>query len=130
LLAAACAAVLCGQVSYAAIAQWTRNQSPEFFRALGFFRRPPTDGAFRYLFHLLDPALPSSPLSALGDDPCRGDMHQKPGWLSRNALCCIALPRLMTAWLVQYSFRHTVDCCATSTTTSAISRTGWGGSRS
>jgi hypothetical protein len=54
LLAAACAAVLCGQVSYAAIAQWTRNQPPEFLRALGFFRRPPTDGAFRYLFGLLD----------------------------------------------------------------------------
>jgi hypothetical protein len=54
LLAAACAAVLCGQTSYAAIAQWTRNQPPEFLRALGFFRRPPTDGAFRYLFTLLD----------------------------------------------------------------------------
>ena len=54
LLAACCAAVLCGQVSYAAIAQWTRNQPPEFLRALGFFRKPPTDGAFRYLFTLLD----------------------------------------------------------------------------
>ena len=54
LLASACAAVLCGQTSYAAIAQWTRHQPPEFLRALGFFRRPPTDGAFRYLFHLLD----------------------------------------------------------------------------
>jgi hypothetical protein len=46
--------VLCGQVSYAAIAQWTRNQPPPFLRALGFFRRPPTDGAYRYLFNLLD----------------------------------------------------------------------------
>jgi hypothetical protein len=54
LLASACAAVLCGQASYAAIAQWARNQPPEFLRALGFFRRPPTDGAFRYLFSLLD----------------------------------------------------------------------------
>jgi hypothetical protein len=54
LLASACAAVLCGQISYAAIAQWTRNQPPEFLRTLGFFRRPPTDGAFRYLFNLLD----------------------------------------------------------------------------
>jgi hypothetical protein len=54
LLAAACAAVLCGQTSYAAIAQWTRNQPPELLRALGFFRKPPTDGAFRYLFTLLD----------------------------------------------------------------------------
>lgn len=54
LLASACAAILCGQNSYAAIAQWTRNQPPEFLQALGFFRRPPTEGAFRYLFGLLD----------------------------------------------------------------------------
>jgi hypothetical protein len=54
LLASACAAVLCGQTSYAAIAQWTRNQPEAFRRALGFFRKPPTDGAFRYLFGLLD----------------------------------------------------------------------------
>jgi hypothetical protein len=46
--------MLCGQVSYAAIAQWARNQPAEFLRALGSFRRPPTDGAFRYLFGLLD----------------------------------------------------------------------------
>lgn len=54
LLASACAAMLCGQTSYAAIAQWTRNQPPELLLALGFFRTPPTDGAFRYLFSLLD----------------------------------------------------------------------------
>jgi hypothetical protein len=54
LLASACAAILCGQFSYAAIAQWTRNQPADFLRALGYFRRPPTDGAFRYLFSLLD----------------------------------------------------------------------------
>lgn len=54
LLASACAAVLCGQTSYAAIAQWTRNQPPQLLLALGFFRKPPTDGAFRYLFSLLD----------------------------------------------------------------------------
>ncbi len=54
LLASACAAVLCGQTSYAAIAQWTRHPLAEFLHALGFFRRPPTTGAFRYLFNLLD----------------------------------------------------------------------------
>jgi hypothetical protein len=54
LLASAAAAVLCNQTSYAAIAQWTRNQPPELLRALGYFRKPPTDGAFRYLFALLD----------------------------------------------------------------------------
>ncbi len=56
LLAAACAAILCGQVSYTALAQWARNQPPELLHALGFFRLPPTDGAFRYLFTLLDRA--------------------------------------------------------------------------
>jgi hypothetical protein len=54
LLASACAAVLCGQTSYTAIAQWTRNQPAPLLHALGFFRKPPTDGAFRYLFSLLD----------------------------------------------------------------------------
>jgi len=54
LLASATAAMLCNQTSYAAIAQWTRNQSPELRRALGYFRKPPTDGAFRYLLGLLD----------------------------------------------------------------------------
>src|SRR4029453_15695298 len=63
LLAAACAAVLCGQASYAAIAQWTRNQPPELLRALGFFRKPPTDGAFRYLFTLLDLTAFEAPLA-------------------------------------------------------------------
>jgi hypothetical protein len=53
-LAAACAAILCGQNSYAAIAQWTRNQPAGLLQALGFFRRPPTGGAFHYLFTLLD----------------------------------------------------------------------------
>jgi DDE family transposase len=64
LLASACAAVLCGQVSYTAIAQWARNQPPEFLRALGFFRRPPTDGAFRYLFNRLDLGAFEAALSA------------------------------------------------------------------
>ena len=64
LLASACAAVLCGQASYAAIAQWTRNQPAELLRALGFFRTPPTDGAFRYLFSLLDLAAFEAALAA------------------------------------------------------------------
>lgn len=64
LLAAACAAVLCGRTSYAAIAQWVRNQPDAFRRALGFFRKPPTDGAFRYLFGLLDLAAFEAVLAA------------------------------------------------------------------
>jgi hypothetical protein len=74
LLTSAGAALLCGQGSYAAIAQWVRNQPPEFLRALGFFRRPPTDGAFRYLFTLLDLDAFEAALSAwiaglVGTDP-------------------------------------------------------------
>lgn len=64
LLASACAAVLCGQTSYAAIAQWAHNQPPQFLQALGFFRTPPTDGAYRYLFSLLDLAAFEAALSA------------------------------------------------------------------
>jgi hypothetical protein len=64
LLASACAAVLCGQISYAAIAQWTRNQPAPLLHALGFFRKPPTDGAFRYLFSLLDLSAFEAALSA------------------------------------------------------------------
>jgi hypothetical protein len=64
LLASACAAVLCGQTSYAAIAQWTRNQPLPLRRALGFFRKPPTGGAFRYLFSLLDLSAFEAALSA------------------------------------------------------------------
>ena len=64
LLASACAAVLCGQTSYAAISQWTRNQSPELLHFLGFFRKPPTAGAFRYLFSLLDVSTFETALSA------------------------------------------------------------------
>src|SRR5262245_14928140 len=54
LRAAACAAGRCGQTSDATIAQWTCNQPPALLRLRGFFRKPPTDGAFRYLFFLLD----------------------------------------------------------------------------
>src|SRR5579863_4224689 len=64
LLASACAAILCGQTSYAAIAQWTRHQPPQLLHALGFFRKPPTDGAFRYLFSLLDLSAFEDALSA------------------------------------------------------------------
>ena len=53
LLAAACAAILCGARSFAAIAQWARSQDLTLMHRLGFRRRPPTAGAYRYLFLLL-----------------------------------------------------------------------------
>jgi hypothetical protein len=54
LLAAACAAILCGARSYAAIAQWARDQDLGLMHRLGFPRTPPTQGAYRYLFLRLD----------------------------------------------------------------------------
>jgi hypothetical protein len=88
LLAAACAAVLCGQVSYVAIAQWTRHQPPEFLRALGFFRRPPTDGAFRYLFRLLDLGAFEAALAAWVSKLVPPDPNQlRPTPLDGKTLC-------------------------------------------
>ena len=54
LLAAACAAILCGAKSFEAIAQWARLQDLALMHRLGFTRTPPTAGAYRYLFLLLD----------------------------------------------------------------------------
>jgi hypothetical protein len=56
LLAAACAAILCGARSYAAIAQWAHEQDPTLLHRLGFHRHPPTAGAYQYLFSRLDTA--------------------------------------------------------------------------
>src|SRR5262245_9286610 len=50
LLAAACAAILCGARSFAAIAQWARSQDLRLMHRLGFPRTPPTPGAYRSLF--------------------------------------------------------------------------------
>jgi len=49
LLAATCAAILCGARSFAAIAQWGRSQDLSLMHRLGFNRTPPTPGAYRYL---------------------------------------------------------------------------------
>ena len=88
LLASACAAVLCGQTSYAAIAQWTRNQPEAFRRALGFFRTPPTDGAFRYLFGLLDLGAFEAALSAWVSGLVASDPEQlRPTPLDGKTLC-------------------------------------------
>jgi hypothetical protein len=56
LLGAACAAILCGARSFAAIAQWVRDQPLELAHRLGFRRTPPCQGAYRYLFLRLDTA--------------------------------------------------------------------------
>lgn len=52
-LAAMLAATVCGILTGArgctAIAQWIRNQEPEFWHALGFTRKPPTTNCYRDL---------------------------------------------------------------------------------
>lgn len=55
MLATVVCAVLCGARGYEAIAQWIHAQFPEVWYLLGYHRRPPTGGAFRYLLSKLDP---------------------------------------------------------------------------
>jgi hypothetical protein len=54
MLATVVCAVLCGARGYEAIAQWIHAQLPEVWYLLGYHRRPPTGGAFRYLLSKLD----------------------------------------------------------------------------
>lgn len=56
MLATIVCAVLCGARGYEAIAQWIHLQPKELWYLLGYFRTPPTGGAFRYLLSKLDPA--------------------------------------------------------------------------
>lgn len=55
MLATIVCAVLCGARGFDAIAQWVHAQRPELWYVLGYFRRPPTSGAFRYLLTKLSP---------------------------------------------------------------------------
>lgn len=55
MLATIICAVLCGARGFEAIAQWIHAQRPELWYLLGYFRRPPTSGAFRYLLTKLSP---------------------------------------------------------------------------
>jgi hypothetical protein len=55
MLATIVCAVLCGARGFEAIAEWIHAQRPELWYLLGYFRRPPTSGAFRYLLTKLAP---------------------------------------------------------------------------
>lgn len=55
MLATIVSAVLCGARGYEAIAQWIHAQDKRIWYLLGYFRRPPTGGAFRYLISKIDP---------------------------------------------------------------------------
>jgi hypothetical protein len=55
MLATIVCAVLCGARGYEAIAQWIHAQDKSVWYLLGYFRRPPTAGAYRYLMSKVDP---------------------------------------------------------------------------
>jgi len=55
MLATIVCAVLCGARGFDAIAQWVHAQQRELWYLLGYQRRPPTSGAFRYLLTKLGP---------------------------------------------------------------------------
>jgi DDE family transposase len=55
MLATVVCAVLCGARGYEAIAEWIHAQLSDVWYRLGYFRTPPTGGAFRYLLMKLDP---------------------------------------------------------------------------
>ncbi len=55
MLATIVCAVLCGARGYEAIAQWIHAQDKSIWYLLGYFRTPPTGGAYRYLMSKIDP---------------------------------------------------------------------------
>lgn len=55
MLAAIVCAMLCGARSYSAITDWIHGQPQEVWHWLGFWRKPPTLGAFRKLLMKLSP---------------------------------------------------------------------------
>lgn len=55
MLATIVCAVLCGARGYEAIAQWIHAQDKSIWYLLGYFRRPPTGGAYRYLMSKVEP---------------------------------------------------------------------------
>lgn len=55
MLATIVCAVMCGARGYDAIAQWIHAHEREVWYLLGYTRRPPTAGAFRYLLLKLAP---------------------------------------------------------------------------
>lgn len=72
--------MLQGATSFRGIGQWLRTQTVTTWHALGYFRKPPQERAFRVLLARLDPVRLEAALSAwarsredafpLGDDPC------------------------------------------------------------
>lgn len=55
MLATVVCALMCGARGYEAIAGWIHAQVPEVWYLLGYYRRPPTSGAFRHLLLKIEP---------------------------------------------------------------------------
>lgn len=55
MLATIVCAVLCGARGYEAIAQWIHAQEKDLWYLMGYYRTPPTSGAYRYLMSKIDP---------------------------------------------------------------------------
>jgi len=80
MLATAVCAVMCGARGFEAIAQWIHAHPPKVWYLLGFTRRPPTSGAFRYLLlklapEVLEEALRQWAEESLGQLVCEGDLE-------------------------------------------------------
>jgi DDE_Tnp_1-associated len=54
ILAIVCCAIMCGARSYAAVAQWARDQDIELMHQLGLTRKPPKSGGIRKVLIALD----------------------------------------------------------------------------
>jgi hypothetical protein len=57
MLATVVCATLCGARGYEGIAGWIHAQEPRVWHGLGYFRKPPSANAFRYLLMALSPAI-------------------------------------------------------------------------
>ena len=88
MLATVICAVLCGARGYEAIAQWIHAHEPAVWHLLGYFRRPPTAGAFRFLLQKLDPTVLEHVLTEWINEHCQinGDELQ-PLAIDGKTLC-------------------------------------------
>jgi hypothetical protein len=90
MLATVVCAVLCGARGYEAIAQWIHAQLPEAWHALGYYRRPPTGGAFSYMSKL-DPAALEQALRQWMADQLPIDDEQQPSTAIDGKTLCSTL---------------------------------------
>ena len=112
MLAAVVCGLLCGARGYAPIAQWLHAQPVEVWHLLGFYRRPPKQGAFRKLLMRMAP-------EALEETVTRWMQAVLPAWLPENVpqavavdgktLCGTLQPHQRTVHLLA-AFDHQTGC--------------------